>query len=77
MNDEELVKATQLGDRLKAEYLRLISLEVTTAIMRVMESIRKETPVDYTELIEETASRIYNITNADFEDNFNADHGNE
>lgn len=62
---------------IKAEYIRLYGLELTNFGLELMERTKTGSQGDMTALVDKYANKINDISNADFEDNFNPDHGRE
>jgi hypothetical protein len=62
---------------IKAEYIRLFSLEITDFTRIMLAKLKGLETKPLEQLVDDCAKRIYDISNADFEDNSNVYHGKE
>lgn len=70
---EEIADMTSV----KGEYVRLMSLAITEGVDDILAKIKDESSKPLDKIILETAIKCYEISNADFQDNFNPNHGEE
>lgn len=73
---------TDLDDMLnlksvKGEYLRLYATALSDFTDEILAKIKSETTDTLESIVTKYASKMYDISNADFEDNFNPYHGEE
>lgn len=61
----------------KGEYIRLMSVAISDGIEEVLNRIKETTDKPLDKIILETAIKCYEISNADFQDNFNPHHREE
>jgi hypothetical protein len=60
-----------------AEYKRLIRIELLDLLEEQMDRINGKTRTSLHDSVQKYADRIYDISKADFEDNFNYSHAEE
>lgn len=62
---------------IKAEYIRLFGIELTNFGQELLNTVKQSETQSITDLVNKYSSKLYDISNADFEENFNPSHREE
>ena len=73
---DDVLGALETRD-LKAEYIRLFSLAITDVVDEILDKVKGGNTKELQTIINEAAMKCWDISNADFQDNYNPFHGRE